>query len=533
MRARALAVAAVLLLAPTAAPGQSAAPPADAPPLAAAQGFVLRGLRLTSDRMLDQAALDRIAGPFLGRVVGVEEVEEIRQQVSLAMVERGYLNSGAVVPDQTVTDGVLTLQAIEGRITGIELSGAHWFRESYIRGRLRRGLGIPFRVQDLELQQRLLLNDPLLRQLNLDIQPGLAPGEARLFGQVTEAWPFALTAQVANNQSPTLGGVRGQLQGAIGNLLGVGDVLVLQYGQSAGLDDGAVAYSVPIASDDTRLNLRFDINGAVVVSQVARDLGIESRFDSVAVGLSRPFWRTPEHRLLLGASAEWRRARTFLLGEPFSFVEGASAGHTNVTVLRAYQDWLDQTADHVVALRSTFSLGVKALGATVTAERPTGRFFVWLGQGQYVQRLFGDWEFVLRGALQLTPNPLFPIEQFVFGGLGTVRGYREYLTATDNALNASLELRIPVARLPLPWTAAESSAGLLQLVPFFDRGAGWNTGRPTPPFSHLTSVGVGLRWLVAERTAAEIYYGYGLKPVHLDNTLQDQGIHFRIVAGLL
>ena len=91
---------------------------------------------------------------------------------------------------------------------------------------------------------------------------------------------------------------------------------------------------------------------------------------------------------------------------------------------------------------------------------------------------------------------------------------------------------MPVVRLPVPYVSNTPGAGTLQLVPFFDRGAGWNTRRPTPPYSHLTSVGLGLRWLIGSGTLAEVYYGYALQRARLDNTLQDQGIHFRIISAV-
>jgi hemolysin activation/secretion protein len=83
-----------------------------------------------------------------------------------------------------------------------------------------------------------------------------------------------------------------------------------------------------------------------------------------------------------------------------------------------------------------------------------------------VRRVFGDWEALARGSLQLSADPLFPIEQFVLGGLATVRGYREYLTATDNAFAGTLEMRIPIGRLPVPFLSTGTEAGTVQLVPF-------------------------------------------------------------------
>jgi hemolysin activation/secretion protein len=329
-----------------------------------------------------------------------------------------------------------------------------------------------------------------------------------------------------------VGEVRGQLQGVVGNLIGVGDVLALQYGRSEGINDGAISYSVPISSDDTRLSFRYDINSTLVVAQNLGPLDITSRYHSIGLGLSRPFYRTAEEALVLGVSLEWRRSRTFLLGEPFSFSPGAEDGRTNVTALRFYQDWLARDAERVLALRSTFSVGIDALGATETGAGASGRFFAWLGQAQYVRRVFGSSEFLARGNLQLSADPLFPIEQFVLGGFATVRGYREYLAATDNAAVGTVELRVPVGRLPVPLLSTTAEAGTVQLVPFYDHGTGWNTRRPTPKNADLSSVGLGLRWLLGSGTVAEFYYGQALRRVDSGNALQDRGVHFRVITSL-
>ena len=527
---------------PAAAPTGPAAPAR--PPATVRTGlpndarFRLTGVRLLSSTVLGQADIARVAAPFLGRPVGLQDIEDLRRQLTLLYVNRGYINSGVVVPDQTVAGGVLTLQAVEGKLTGVEMTGNRHYRSSYLTDRLQRGVSVPFNVNELGRQQQILLQDPGLLRLNLSIQPGLVPGEARLVGDALEASRYSLTLQVANSQSPTVGEVRGQIQGAVSNLLGVGDLLALQYGRSQGINDGAASYSLPIAPDDTRVSLRYDANNTLVVAPGLGPANITSRYDSIGLGLSRPFYRTPEQALTLGLSAEWRRSQTFAGGQPFSFSPGSDNGRTNVTALRFYQDWLDRNAERVVALRSTFSVGVEALGATATSTPPTGRFFAWLGQAQYVRRVFRDWELLARGSLQLSRDSLFPIEQFVLGGFSTVRGYREYLSATDNAAVSTLELRVPVGRVPLPLLGANTEAGTVQIAPFYDQGFGWNarrTGlsRVSLANTNLTSVGLGVRWLIGFGTAAEVYYGYGLRRVvGAGNSLQDKGLSFRIVTSV-
>src|SRR5262249_36849686 len=151
----------------------------------------------------------------------------------------------------------------------------------------------PFNVENLGHEQQIQLQDPLVKRLNLELLPRLEPGEARLHVDVLEGNRFSLSAQIADDQVPTVGAVRGQLQGSVGNILGFGDILSAQYGRSQGLNDGYVGYSVPIASDDTRVSLRYDKNGVVVITPELSGLNVTSTFSGVGVGLSKPIYRTP------------------------------------------------------------------------------------------------------------------------------------------------------------------------------------------------------------------------------------------------
>jgi hemolysin activation/secretion protein len=506
--------------------------PGTAGPGAAARGqrFVLRRVEIIGNTVIDRKAIDAVVAPYLGKPVGPADLEEIRRRFTRLYIDRGFINSGAVLPDQNIKNGVVTYRFVEGRITDIAVAGTQHFRPDYFRDRLARATEAPFNIANLEQEQQILLQDPLVRRLNIQILPGLVPGEARLNADVSEASRYSLFAQVADDQSPTVGETRGQMQGSFANILGVGDLLAANYGRSGSLNDGFVGYSVPIASDDTRFSLRYDRNGNVVVTPVLVPLNVTSSYSSVGVGLSRPFYRTAEQNLTLGISLERREEQTFLLGMPFDFVPGSKNGYTNVTALRFSQNWLDRNANEALALRSTFSVGLDALGATVTETSPTSRFFVWLGQGQYVRRLWDDIEGVVRADLQLSDAPLFQIEQFALGGIDTVRGYREYLTVTDDAVLASAELHIPLGRLRLPYLAHSDGDGLIQLVPFYDYGQGWNVDRPTPYPPNISGVGAGLRWYLGAGITAEFYYGHPIRHVSVGNSLEDKGIYFRITT---
>jgi hemolysin activation/secretion protein len=186
-------------------------------------------------------------------------------------------------------------------------------------------------------------------------------------------------------------------------------------------------------------------------------------------------------------------------------------------------------------LRSTFNVGIDAFDATISGFEPDAEFFYWLGQGQYVRRLWNTENLlVLRLNAQFSDSPLFALEQFVLGGSDTVRGYRENQILRDNGIFGSVEVRVPIVY-------GKKRVPVLSLAPFVDLGSGWNTTSDRIASSTgagavsegrnmetLPSAGVGLIFTPSRHAHAEIYWGYAFNRDILanGNNLQDYGIHF-------
>jgi len=74
-----------------------------------------------------------------------------------------------------------------------------------------------------------------------------------------------------------------------------------------------------------------------------------------------------------------------------------------------------------LAVRSQFTLGVGAFGATVSSSDPDTQFLAWRDQLQYVRLLAPKRRMLVRSDVQLAVGELLPIEQFGIGGSDTVR----------------------------------------------------------------------------------------------------------------
>lgn len=498
-------------------------------PMPTSRIFV-RQIRIIGNTALPESTIAEIATPFTQRFVDAADLETLRNRLTEAYVSRGYINSGVILPDQTVENGVVTYQVIEGRLTGIDITGTKALSPDYVRSRLQRGITSPLNTTDIERTIQIVLQDPNIAQINAELVPGTENGEARLHASVAESKRYALFASIANNEPPSVGSVLGELNGLVRDLTGFGDSLALRYGRTYGVNEGGVAWTMPVTPADTAVTLHWDYNGAGVVSAAFSDLNISSTTITYGVSVSQPLYRTVEQALTMSVSLDQRSNDTFLLNQPFSFTPGFVDGRAAATIMRAGLDWTDRRADHVLALRTTINRGLPIFGATNSPRQPNADFTYWLSQAQYV-RAIGDNQIVARGALQLSGAPLFPFEQLSIGGPDTVRGFPVNTLLLDNGVLLSLEARVPIARFPLPWVGSAES--VLRVAPFTDFGSGWNTGQPTPSPNTLVSIGIGLIWTVDDAFSAQIYYGHGFEHIPgLGHSLQEDGIYFRIAASI-
>ena len=502
------------------------------PMLSTIPRVMVNEIRIIGNSIFPEEELAAITAPYENRVITNNELQELRLRLTRYYIDKGYINSGAVIPDQKVTDGVITIRIIEGHLSDVRISGNSWLRTPYIQKRLLwADSGSPLNIDDLQQKLQLLDRNPLLKRVNGELGPGLVPGEAILRVQVEEARPYQFNLRIANDRSPSSGELRAEARAVHRNVSGWGDSLGVRYGLTEGTDDYSVYYSIPLTSRDLSLTLAYSKNDSNVIEEPFDLIDIESESETIEVALRYPIIKTLTREFAISLSGQYRSSKTWLLGQPFSFSPGVVDGECKVSVLRLSVDWTERSQQQVLAIRSVFSNGIDAFDATINSGEPDSEFFTWLGQVQWARRinLIPDSQLIFRTDVQLTDRSLLPLEKFAVGGANSVRGYRENQMVRDNGLVSSLEYRIPLFRLPLPLISKGAEDGTLQLALFGDWGRSWNKDYPTPDPETIGSYGAGLRWLISSRMNASIYYGKATEDfINPDeNSLQDDGIHFQ------
>jgi len=522
-------------------PLPSILPPAPVPerrgPIPTVKVFV-KEIRILGSTVFTAQELAQVTEPYRDREITSEDIESLRLAMTLLYVNRGYSTSGTLVPDQAIVDGLLTIQVIEGKLSRIDVEGNYWFRPIYFTSRLRLDAGPPVNVHALQERLRLFQTDQRIERINAELRPGETRGESALHVRVAERRPIKAWLEYNNFTSPTVGS--NQLMGTIAhqNLLGFGDALRVQYGQSFGTDSNAhgsginpnlnVRYVVPVTPYDTTFAVDYRKVDFTAIESSVKPLDITGKFESIGFTLRQPLFRTPSQEFALALTGQSQSFRSSLLGNPFEFQSGSTNGLSQVSALRFAQEYVHRTPNQVISGLSRMSFGLPILGAVVNSgpDQATGEFFSWLGQAQLVRRLNPtNIQLLARADLQLTNKHLFIIEQMVVGGRYSVRGYREFTLLGDNAFLGSLEARIPVYKSAI-------GEELVYLVPFFDYGRAWNTNVVNPTPEWLASVGAGAIWNIWPGSRFEVYWGLRLNPpVQAQHTnLQDYGVHLQLVA---
>ena len=528
------------------------------------QRFEFAGNTVFSKRELTKAVAQ-----FSGREITSEDLEAARVALTKLYVDAGFISSGALLPDQDVSGGVIRFQIVEGRLQEVDLHGNFWFRAWWLKHQLARAAGRPVNFNHLKTGLQLLRQNPGITQINAELKPGIITGENILHVVVKEHHPFPLGFTLGNQRPPSVGEGLGEVRFDMLNLTGCNDPLELRWGllrwtrdgemEYDGGDNMSARYEFPVSPWGTTLAVYAGRNDASVIDETFAGLGITSQSEEFGATLRQPLLETLNDTVALTFGAERKHSQTFLLGQPFSFSAGAIDGETDVFAWQLGLEWVHRSQLDVLSLRTTFTLGQPIFGATrgdpsrITGttsgasaagfdpEIPDSKFFAWLGQAQYLRRIFDSEKppetpekgakkllreslLIIRANAQLSDEPLLSSEQFSLGGLNSVRGYRENQLLRDNGIFASVEMRFPLV-------LRKDGAPAVSLAPFVDWGTGWDVNKVDDHNETIVSAGLGLLFQPSKHMSATVYWGHPfvrLADTGGSSSLQDAGWHITV-----
>lgn len=475
--------------APASSDSDNAAPAAHA----ASPSFQLSEVRFYGAHVIDDAQLQAHAQPYIGRDVTLADLEAIAAAVTAMYRERGYLLAQAIVPVQTVRDGVLDISVIEGRIGKVEinLDAKAPIDAERVQGFLANvHPGNVVHGAQYERAMLLLSDQPGIR-VGSTLQEGAAVGTTDLTVDVNEGKRWTFVADADNHGTKESGRFRvgGTVRWA--SPLGIGDNLDLRamVSNGSGMQFGRLAYEAPIGMNGLRAGIgisrvNYELGGEFSV------LGAQGKADVVDVSLNYPVIRQRHHNLYLRLAADSKQ-----LKDEYRAVDFQTRKQVNGLGLGwAWERRDDWFGGGYWASAGTLYFGnlsirdaeLRAADQAYGGRGTNGSFSKLTFQFSRLQAIMPSHSLYVALGGQTASKNLDSSEKLALGGARAVRAYPSGEVLVDQGWIGTIEWR---------WSATS------ELTPyvFYDAARGRMVKSPSPfddpkQWQSLRGAGVGLSW---------------------------------------
>ena len=458
----------------------------------------VKRIKITGNTVFSDRVLREIVSSVEGKEVTIERILRLRTQLTNYYVDRGYVSSGAFIPSQEYTDGIIEIRVIEGSLVGVEIEGLSHLKESYILSRLP-ALEKPLKISKLIDSLYRLNDNPLIENLEANlVRESL--GKNVLLLKLKESEPFTSQFTLRNSFSPSVGELGGTAS-ADYHLLGYGDLVSFNFTKTDGLTRYDLGYELPFNKYDGRIGFNYTNADSQIIEDPISALDIQADLQIFQFNIRQPIVVDRETEFVIESKLELIQSETFVRDDfSFAFVDGLEDGESQITVLRLIQEYFNRGEQSSIAIRSQFNIGLDLFDATITKTGIDGLYWSWQGQTQWLRKLNN---FLLVSSLnvQLSSDSLLPIEQITLGGVNSVKGYRQNLSIGDNGVIGNVELQIPLVT---------GKKWAFKVIPFVNGGTIWNNSSQTIESNTLFSTGLGLSYELGNTVEARIDYAFPL-----------------------
>lgn len=471
--------------------------------LPAGQAFPVKQVRIVGNTLVDTATLHALVAVAEGRSITLQQLEELARQITAHYRAKGYLVSQAIVPAQTIKDGVVTLQVVEARLGKVVLDNQSRAATSLLQSTLD-SLRSGGPVEESRIEHALLLvSDISGLTINAVLKPGDQTATSDLVATVQPRAFMSGNVQADNLGNPVTGRARLGATVTLNTPLGLGDALSLSALTSgADMSIGLLDYESVVTGSGTRLGasystLRYKLGGSF------KALGGHGTADSWSLRARQPFARSRAFNLYGQLQAE-----SLNLRDKVDSAGIQSARHVEAMSASLSGDSRDANGLNFWRLVLTggqvrFDNTVAQQADAVTTQTQGG-FHKWNLSLTRLQGLTDNTSVLLNLTGQWTPANLDPSQKMSVGGAYSVRAYDMGSLSADSGYTATVELR---QRLSLAWQVQAFVDGAQVTI----NRKPWDSSQSNR--ASLYGAGLGLEWSNAEGWAVKASAAQRLGPL--------------------
>ncbi|TVQ73183.1 MAG: ShlB/FhaC/HecB family hemolysin secretion/activation protein [Oceanospirillales bacterium] len=426
------------------------------------------------DGMITEPELQLLLKDSVGQELDFAGLLYLADRVTEHLRNLGWILARAYLPRQDVTEGVIEIAILKGRLEGSVTEGGGWTislsDESRINSDKLAAIaeaaapsGSSARQQELE-RALLLINDIPGISAGSRLEPGSEAGTTRVLVDAIDEPLLTGNLWTDNHGNTSTGEVLVNAVLNLNNPAGFGDQASLGLSASEGIRLARLNYSAPLGHQGLRASAGYTDLHYKVKKGNGVNVGLEGQSSIVNLGLSYPFVRSRAVNLLGSLDYQYKALKDDSIAGTLrnKRIDRLSIGLSG--------NRLDQWGNGGL---NSFDLSVTA-GDLDLSRVPTdleNDAATLSTQGSYsklnleasrLQRLSGNFTLLARVSAQLSDGNLDSSEQFILGGPTGVRAYPIGEAQGDEGWLASAELNYD-------WPGG-TPLGALQLKAFADTG---------------------------------------------------------------
>ena len=422
------------------APDVRLVPPSNAPEAVPADErpcFPIRAIELNGAHAREFAFVLQQDAPPGGHAqnqcLGARGISALMRRMQNAIIERGYVTTRIVAPEQDLTKGTLQLTLIPGRIRAIRFVDPVPERATW-RTALPAREGDLLNLRDIE---QALENYKRVPSVEADIQivpaqgAGAGPGDSDLEIRWSQDKPFRLTLTADDSGTRATGRYIGTATVSADNLFTLQDLMYLTVNHNLGGGTGGARgtrghtfhYSLPFGYWQLGFTASRNTYHQTVAGATQNYI-YSGESENSEIKLSRNIWRDAVRKTTLWWRGWLRTSSNYIDDTEIEVQRRRMAGFdiglghrqaNGSALLEGSLTWREGTAamNSTPAPEETFGEGTsqpRILLADLNCNAPFSLAAL-------------DWRYTLNVRAQWSRTPLVPLDRFAIGGRYTVRGF--------------------------------------------------------------------------------------------------------------
>ncbi|SDF57136.1 ShlB/FhaC/HecB family hemolysin secretion/activation protein [Sporomusa acidovorans] len=411
--------------------------------------FPIGTLTLQGERLERFPWLQPMLNQYAGRQIGKEGINLIVKRLTNELINRGYVTTRIVIPEQDLASGILRLILVPGIISEIRFDNGG--QSGNWQNAFPTKPGNILNLRDLEQGLEQLKRVPS-QDADFKIVPGKKPGESAIVISMKKGKDARAVLSLDDSGSKATGKLQSSVSLAFDNPFGANDLFNISFNKDAeprdhlrGTDDYSVYYSLPSGNWTFTLSKQHHTYHQTV-QLPNQTLPYSGDSDESQLKIDKLIQRDQTGKTHIEFTVTKKQSRNFAADTEID------VQHKNTTAAELAVATRKYFGRKILDLRLAYKRGVPWFGAQAEkeADMATTRYNLWTMEANYTApvtlgKVEGRYSATLR--VQSTNNVLYAVDYFSIGNRYTVRGFDgEQTLAAERGYFFRNELSVPLGR---------------------------------------------------------------------------------------